>query len=231
MASARPSRSSRSAVPMASEPAAQAVAGAAEGPRRPRLRAAAAHGAFERESGIASGLTRSAPRSARTRCASRRVSGPPCTLPIDAPVRSWLTSVSPASSIARAAATDAKRPARSIRRASFWPKRSRASSVSSATGKAVISPIPFDVDAACAGAALGQGVPEGLHPGTQRTHDARAGHHHTSRHRAILAIGWGECPDPPFQIWESGGAEWPGAALSTTCPARSRRRRPARPRR
>ena len=73
---------------MASEPAAQAVAGAAEGPRRPRLRAAAAHGAFESESGIASGLTRSAPRSASTRCASSRVSGPPCTLPIDAPIRS-----------------------------------------------------------------------------------------------------------------------------------------------
>ena len=63
MASARPSRMAKSAAPMASAPAAQAVHGADDGPRRPSVRAVAAAATLVSESGIANGLTRSGPRS------------------------------------------------------------------------------------------------------------------------------------------------------------------------
>ena len=70
-----------------------------------------------------------------------------------------------------------------MRRASRWPKRSRASSPS-VTGKAGIAPIASISRRVDPGAAAGQGVPEGLRPGSERAHDARARDHHPSAHAA-----------------------------------------------
>ena len=62
IASAAPDRISETASPIASVPAAQAVATVDDGPRSPRIRATAATGEFVSPNGTVNGLTRSAPR-------------------------------------------------------------------------------------------------------------------------------------------------------------------------
>ena len=62
---------------MASEPAAQAVQTADEGPCSPSTRATVAAGALGSASGTANGLTRSGPRSCSARYAASIVAMPP----------------------------------------------------------------------------------------------------------------------------------------------------------
>ena len=140
IASARPRRMRSNAQPIASEPAAQAVAGAAVGPCMPLRRVTAATGEFVNASGIVNGLTRSAPRSRSASCASINVAAPPCAQPMLAPMRHPSSPNAPASASAFAAATAANMPTRSIRLISRRPSTASASTSGTVTAGSAGSP-------------------------------------------------------------------------------------------
>ena len=129
MTSASPRRMIAMALPMASEPAAQAVHVALSGPLAPSNSETWAAPMLGIIMGIRSGLTRSGPFSISRRTSSSNVARPPTPLPMTAPIRSASGAISSAASsramLAAATAYWANRSRRRMTRRSMKPSGSK----------------------------------------------------------------------------------------------------------